>query len=151
MDAEPVEQIHQMRSKADTDGHVDDRVFENQVPSDDPRHQFAHGCVSVGIGAAGDGNHGRHLGIAERRERADHGNQHHGDRDAPALLRVGRSDGRVVDQEIEQRRINDGFGIEFLSGNGSANDGENAGADDGPNSERGQRPGPERFLQPLLR
>ncbi len=90
-----------MGSKAHADGHVGDGVFEDQVPSDDPRHQLAHGCVGVGIGAACDGNHGRHFGVAECGECAHHGNQHHGD--GKCRSRSWPADqGLVVNQKIEQ-------------------------------------------------
>ena len=36
MQAEPVEQVDDVRGKADTDAHVGEGVFEDQVPADDP-------------------------------------------------------------------------------------------------------------------
>ena len=49
------------------------RVFEHQVPADDPRQQFAHGGVGVGVGAAGDRNHGGELAVAHAGEGAADG------------------------------------------------------------------------------
>ena len=130
---EPVQQVYQVGSKAHTDGHVGDGVFEYQVPTDNPRYQFAHRRVGVGIGAACDGNHGRHFGVAKSCECAHHGNEHHGDGKRRSSSWPA-DQGLVMDQEIEQRRVDNGFGVEFFSGNGGAYDGENTGADDGPNS-----------------
>ena len=42
-----------------------DGVFQDQVPPDDPGEDFAQGRVRVGIGAAGDRNHGGQLGVAQ--------------------------------------------------------------------------------------
>ena len=35
MQAEPIEQANHMRRKSDAHGHVTDRVFEDQIPTDD--------------------------------------------------------------------------------------------------------------------
>ena len=41
------------------------RVFEYQIPADDPRHQLAECGISVGVGAAGNRRHGSKLRITE--------------------------------------------------------------------------------------
>jgi hypothetical protein len=51
---------------------------------------------------------------------------------------------------VGQRGVEDGGGIELLSGNGGADDGKDAGADDGADAQRGERPGAERFLETML-
>ena len=45
-------------------------VFQRQVPADDPGEDLAQRGVSVRVGAARQWNHGRKLGVAQRRERA---------------------------------------------------------------------------------
>ncbi len=44
------------------------RIFQNEIPSDDPSEHLAKRRVSICIGGAGDGSHGGELGIAERGE-----------------------------------------------------------------------------------
>ena len=57
---------------SDRDRADDEAVFEDQRPADDPGDQLAEDDVAVGVGASRGGIHGRHLGISERGERADH-------------------------------------------------------------------------------
>ena len=75
MHSKPVQQVDHVRSKADTHGNVAHRIFENQVPADDPGNQFTHCCVGVGVRAARDGNHRGELGVTERSKRADYRHQ----------------------------------------------------------------------------
>ena len=138
MPAEPVEHVDQVRGEADADGHVADRVFQDQVPADDPGDQLAHGGVGVGVGAAGDGNHRGQFGVAQRGEGADDGHQH--ERKRQRRAGAGTSAGRrVLDEVVEQRGVQDGGGVELLSGDGCADDGEDAGADDGTDAQSGER------------
>ena len=51
-------------------------VFEDQIPADDPGEDLAQRRVRVRVRAAGDGNHRRQFGIAERREAARDRHQH---------------------------------------------------------------------------
>ena len=61
---------------ADRNDGDDERVFEQQIPADDPGGEFAEHRVAVGIRAAGDGNHAGELGVAQcRRRAADTGDQ----------------------------------------------------------------------------
>ena len=96
MQAEPVEQIDDVRGKADADGHVGAGVFQNQIPADDPGDQFAERGVGVGVGRAGNGNHGRQFGVTEAGERADDGHQQQRERD-----------GRTCAGPPGQRRVRD--------------------------------------------
>ena len=52
-----------------------DRVFEDQVPADDPGDQLAQRRIGVGIGAAGHRHHAGQLRVAERGEAAADGRQ----------------------------------------------------------------------------
>ena len=56
-----------------------------------------------------------------------------------------------MDDVVGERRIQDGWGLEFLSGNGGSDNGEDSGADDRADAQRRQRPGPERLFQPMFR
>src|SRR6185312_1188642 len=62
-------------AEADGDGHVADGVFQDEVPADDPGKNFAEGGVRVGVGAAGDGNHGGEFRIAQAGKGAGDGDQ----------------------------------------------------------------------------
>jgi hypothetical protein len=55
-----------------------------------------------------------------------------------------------MDEVLEQRRVDDGAELEFLAGDGRADDGEDAGTDDGADAEGGQRPRAERLFQAML-
>ncbi len=146
MQAEPVQQIDNVGGKAHADAHVAEGVFENQIPADDPGDQLAQGGVGIGVGRAGDGNHGRQFGVTEAGEDADDGHQHQ--RKRQRRSRAGPpGHGRVVDEVVEQRRVADVRRVELLPGHGRADDREDARADHRPDAQRGQRPRPEGLLQ----
>ncbi len=149
MEAEPVEQIDDVRGEADADAHVGAGVFEDQIPADDPGDELAERGVGVGVGGAGDGNHGGQLGVAEAGERADEGHQDHGERDGGAGAGTAGERG-VRDDVVDERRVGDGGGGKLLAGDGRADDGEDARADDGADAERGERPRAEGLLQRVL-
>src|ERR1035437_7613597 len=54
-------------------------------------------------------------------------------------------------QVIGQRCVQDRRGVELLSGNRRANNGEDAGTNDCADAEAGQRPRPQRLLKPMFR
>ena len=137
-------------AKPDAHAHVAEGVLENEVPADDPRDQFAHGGVGVGVGRAGDGNHRRELGIAEAGERADDGDQHQ--RKRQRRTRAGPpGHGGVQDEVVDERRVLDRGRVEVLPGHRRADDGEDARSDDCANAEGGERPRPEGLFQRVLR
>ncbi len=74
----------EVSGKADADGDVADGVFEDEIPADDPGEDFAESGVAVGVGRAGDGDHGGQLGVAEAGEGAGDGDQDEGDGDGGA-------------------------------------------------------------------
>ena len=139
-----------VRGEADAHRHVADRIFQDEVPADDPRDQLAHGRVGVGVGAAGDGNHRRQFGVAQRGEAADDRHQHQRQRQRRAGAGPSQG-GRVMHDVVGQRRVEDGRGVELLPGNGGTDHGKDAGADDRADAQGGQRPRPERLLQPMFR
>ena len=62
-----------MLRESDTHRHIAYRVFENEIPADDPGDEFAHGRVGVGISAARDGNHCGEFRVTNGGEAADDG------------------------------------------------------------------------------
>lgn len=57
----------------------------------------------------------------------------------------------MPDQIVQQRRIQDGGGVELLPGNSGADDGEDAGANDRADAESGEGDGPKRLFQRVFR
>src|SRR5487761_874600 len=57
---------------ADGDSCRPESVFENESPTDDPSHNLPHGRIAIGVCAAGDGNHGSKLRVAQAREDTAH-------------------------------------------------------------------------------
>jgi hypothetical protein len=107
MQAEPVEQVDDVGGEADADAHVGAGVFENQIPADDPGDELAECGVGIGVGRAGDGNHGGQLGVTEAGERADEGHHHHGERNGGTG--AGTAGQRSVrDDVVNERSVCDG-------------------------------------------
>ena len=79
VDVEATEQRCEVVPPRDRDRHVPNRVLQNQVPADDPRHQLAEGCVGVRIGAPRLGNHRRQLGVTQPGEGARDAQQQEGE------------------------------------------------------------------------
>ncbi len=55
----------QVSAKPNCHSHVADRIFQNQVPANDPRDQFAQSRVRIRIRAARNRDHRRQFGIAQ--------------------------------------------------------------------------------------
>jgi hypothetical protein len=146
VNAEPVEQIDDVGGEADADGHVADGVFEDEVPADDPGDEFTHGGVGVRVSAAGDGNHCGKLGVADRSESADDGDEDEGKSDRGTGAGTPEAGG-VVNQVFEERRIENRGSFEFLAGDRGADDGEDAGADHGADSEGSEAEPAEGLLE----
>src|SRR3990170_862390 len=49
----------------DGHGNVANSILQQQVPSDDPGHELSQRIICIGVGAAGNRNHGGKLGIAQ--------------------------------------------------------------------------------------
>src|ERR1700752_1674459 len=101
-DTELTEQRYEVAGPTDTDGRRAGGVFEHPVPADDPGDELTHGRVRIGVRAARDRNRGRHLRVAQSRERAGDANERHRDRDGGA--RVER---RGLAREYEDARAHD--------------------------------------------
>jgi len=146
MEAEPVKQIDDMSRQAHADAHVAEGVFQNQIPADDPGHEFAERGVGVSVGGAGDGIMDASSGVTEPGEDADNSHQHQ--RKGKRRSRAGPScHGRVVDEVVQQRGIPDIRHIEFLAGHGGANDRENAGPNHRSDASAVSDQGPRDFFR----
>ena len=121
MQAEAGEDALEVAAPADGHGHRPDRVFEDEVPADHPREDLAERRIRVGVGAAGDRDHRRELGVAQRRKRA------------------GEAGGQV-------RQPDRGAG---LVGCGGAGQHEDAGSDDRADAEQREIERRERPLERL--
>ena len=96
-----------MSRPADGNGRGGHGVFEHQTPADDPGDHLAQHRVAVGVGAARDRDHRRHLGIAERRAGADHAADQ--ERDDNGRARKPRADaGQGVDAGADDGADADG-------------------------------------------
>ena len=142
MDAEPVQQVDQVLRKPDTYGHIADGVFQDQVPTDDPGDEFSHCGVGIGVRAARNRNHRGEFGVAHRRESTSNGDENKGEGNRRAGAGASKRS-RMMNQIFEKRRVQDGRGLKFLSGNCRADDGKNAGADDRADAERRQAQPPK--------
>ena len=64
------QQLHEIARPADRHGHVADRVFEDQIPADDPGDDLAERRVGISVSRARDRDHRRQLAVTKRRETA---------------------------------------------------------------------------------
>jgi len=150
VDAKPVEQIDHMSRETYTNRHVGNGIFENEVPADDPRDEFAHGGVGVRVGAACDGDHCCEFGVTDRSKGADDGHQNKGDGDGGSG--TGSTEGlRMIDEVLEKRSVQDRGDFKLLSGNGGADNREDARPDDGADAEGSQAKPTERFFKANFR
>ena len=109
------------------DGHTDvaHRVFDDQIPPDDPGDELADTRVRVRVCGPGDRHHRRELGIAQRSESAGNGSQKKREND-----RRSRS------------------GTQRVSDNRRARGGKDPCSDRGPHPQRGEMPLVQRPFQP---
>ncbi len=107
-----VEQVVHVGRESHRHAHIGERVLEDQIPADDPGEDFAQRGVGIGVGAAGDGDHGGQLGVTDGRESACDRHQHERQRDGrtrpqPAAERGGSA---AMEHQIEHGCFEDGFG-----------------------------------------
>jgi hypothetical protein len=138
-----------VRGESYADAHIGEGVFEDEVPADDPGDQFAEGGVGVGIGRAGDGDHGSELGVTEAGEDADDGDEDQREGESGACAGTS-GHGGVREQVVNQGSVADLRGVELLACHGGADDGEDAGTDDSANAESRERPGAQGLFQRML-
>ena len=72
-DAESGNQCLEIIAPADGDGDIADCVLDDQIPTDNPRNQFAQRCIGVRVRAAGDWNHRSEFCITQSCESAGDG------------------------------------------------------------------------------
>ena len=111
VDAEVIQQIDGIAAPADRHRRAGHHVFEHQIPTHEPGHEFPERGVAVGVGAASHGHHAGELGVAKAGEHAADAGDDEGDHDG----RTG-----------------------VLSG-GQAGEHEDAGADDAADTEGDER------------
>ena len=104
MEPEAGENALKIAAPAHRHRHRADGIFEDEIPADHPREDFAERGVGIGVGAARDGNHRRQLGITQRRERTHYRNQYQRKRQCRARAGTSRRGG-MVDDEVEKRRV----------------------------------------------
>ncbi len=75
VDAERGELRLGITGEAHRDGNVADRVFEDQVPADDPGENFAERRVGISVGATGNRDHRGQFGVAQSGKAASDGHQ----------------------------------------------------------------------------
>ena len=75
MPSEPIQHIDQVSSETDTHCHVADRIFQDQIPADDPGNQLAHSGIRVRVRAARDRNHGSQFRVTQSGEGTNGRNQ----------------------------------------------------------------------------
>src|SRR3954471_9344947 len=150
MNVEQVEQVDYVRRKSHAYGHVTDRIFQDQIPPDDPGHQLAHGRVGVGVGAARDRDQGRELGVAECRQAT--GERHQYERKRYGGSRAGAAEcSRTMDEVLQHRGLPNRFCGKELPFDRCPDHREDARADHRADAERSQRDRAERLFQARLR
>src|SRR5437773_595909 len=50
----------------DCDRHIPNRIFQNQIPTDDPRDDLTESCVGISVRRTRDWDHRGKLGVTER-------------------------------------------------------------------------------------
>src|SRR6185437_6128305 len=153
MDVECAEEIVDVRREADGDGHVGNSVFEDEIPTDDPSDEFAKSGVSVGVSAAGDGNHGGELGVTQPGKPANYCNREkrNGDARPGAGSAVHAHGVRAMHKHAEERRLKDGRVAHSLARRSGSCGNENSAADDGADAESSEAEPAESFFQALGR
>ena len=121
-EAEPLEHAIEVFAPSDRHRGRADRIFEDQIPADDPRDEFTHRRVGIGIGAAGYWNQGSEFRVTK----------------------PGKGAADAGDDEGEHDRRTRAIGDR---GRGSH---KKTGADDRANAERQEVHRPERTLQAVF-
>ena len=88
--AEILEEAHDIARPSDRHRGGAKRIFEDQVPADDPGDDLSHRRIGVGVGTAGDRNGRGHFRITQTREGAGGRAEDEGHRDGrPGVGRGG--------------------------------------------------------------
>ncbi len=111
-EAEDPQQFHEVIRPSGADRAGSHGVLEGKIPADDPGEEFAQRGVGVCVSRAGQGNHGRKLGVTKARKGAADAAQHEGEHEAgtgPVRAQAGhhknaRPDHRAHAQRGERNR-----------------------------------------------
>ena len=88
------EQARKIVAPGDRDRDVPDRIFNQQVPADDPCQQFAKARVRICICRAGDGNFRCEFRITQSGKPASYGREYEQEDHARSAVVAGLSDHR---------------------------------------------------------
>ncbi len=102
IDVELLQEAIEIARPARRDRGRTECVLEAKIPADDPRHQFAQRCITVGVGRPRNGNDRGELRIAQPRKCAGKSRQHKAQSD-----RRTRAQRRSLPGEREDARAND--------------------------------------------
>ncbi|VVB47148.1 hypothetical protein RHAL1_02661 [Beijerinckiaceae bacterium RH AL1] len=102
-DADVLEQAERVLAPADGDGRGAHRIFEDEIPADDPGEDLAERRGGIGVGGAGDRQHRGELGIAEADEGAGDAAEHEGQHDRRPGVVGGGGSGQNEDAGADDR------------------------------------------------
>src|SRR6266581_4616883 len=148
-----VAELDEITGPAHRDGHVADGIFQNEVPTNNPRDNFAKCRVGIRVGRSGHRNHRRELGVTKRSERASDASYDERSRNGGTCTRASKHDARAGQprlNEIDDRRLESRR--ERLTRRCGSSQRKNSRADDGTDADGRQRDGSKRaFHLPLRR
>src|SRR5206468_5499561 len=133
--------------------HIANRIFQNEVPTNDPRHNLAQRRVGIRVGGSRDRNHRRELGVTKRSKRASDTSDDEGSGNGGTRARASKHNacaGHPRLNEIDHRRLKSGR--KCLARRCRSGERKNSRADDGADANGGQRDRSKRaFHLPLRR
>src|SRR5450756_535211 len=89
---EVLKEANEISAPAGGHGGRPERVFQKEVPANDPGEDFAEGGVAVGVSRTGDGNQRSEFGITESGEHAAGSSQNEGQHDGCLLYTSDAAD-----------------------------------------------------------
>ena len=93
VDADGGQKVCEILAPRDADGDGGYGVFQHEVPTDNPGDELAHGGVGIGVGTAGNGNHGGKLGVTESGKGTTDGGHNEGEGDGGTGVAGGHRTG----------------------------------------------------------
>ena len=143
-----------MRAKSNTHRHVGPRIFQDQIPADNPRHQFAQRRVGIRIRRPRNRNHRSQFGIAKASQAANERHQHQRNCDRRTRPRTPARERRVPyrgEDDVGDRSLAPLRHVRLASRDRRPDYGKNPRANHRADPQRRQRPGSQRLLKTVLR
>jgi hypothetical protein len=107
-DAEVLQKADKVPSPSRSHGSRAERIFQDQVPANDPGKNLTQGGIAIGISRAGNGNQGSEFGIAQPGEHATGSGQNERQHDCrPGVLsgcRSGQNEDARADDGADTQR-----------------------------------------------